>query len=131
VALLLRASTAPRWWLMAPPTADGTADRLRELAARWPGQHLLVDAPAPPTDTPWPPNLHWLGRVHASLHAALAAAVERVIPWGGMPGWADAERATNHDVAASHPQRADIVDAAVQAVRQLHLGLPAALGADR
>jgi hypothetical protein len=57
--------------------------------------------------------------------------VERVIPWGGTPGWADAERATNHDVAASHPQRADIVDAAVQAVRQLHLGLPAAPAADR
>jgi beta-glucosidase/6-phospho-beta-glucosidase/beta-galactosidase len=131
VVLLLRASTAPRWWLMAPPTPDGTADRLRELAARWPGQHLLVDAPAPPTDTPWPPNLHWLGRVHASLHAALAAAVERVIPWGGMPGWADAERATGQHVAAGHPKRADIVDAAVQAVRQLHLGLPAAPGPDR
>jgi hypothetical protein len=57
--------------------------------------------------------------------------VERVIPWGGMPGWADAERATGQHVAAGHPKRADIVDAAVQAVRQLHLGLPAAPGPDR
>jgi hypothetical protein len=48
-----------------------------------------------------------------------------------MPGWADAERATGQHVAAGHPKRADIVDAAVQAVRQLHLGLPAAPGPDR
>jgi hypothetical protein len=88
VEALLRGIPAPRLWLRAPPQATTWAERLRDLAAAWPGQQLLVDAPAPATALPWPPNLHWLGRVHASLHAALAAHVERIVPWDGPPGWA-------------------------------------------
>ena len=123
VALLLRTSTAPRWWLMAPPATDGSADRLRELAARWPGQQLLVDAPAPPTDTPWPPNLRWLGRVHDSLHDALAAAVERVIAWDCPPGWPRADRSGEGEVVSAKAPT-EMVGVVRQAVLQLHIGLP-------
>ena len=127
IAVLLRDTAAPRLCLLAPPTqrlAADAADRLRELAARWPGRTLLVDAAPPPTDTPWPANLRWLGRVHDSLHPALAAAVQQLLPWGDDPGWPGADGA-GHDAHAARMQaHAATVDAVRQAVLRVHAGLP-------
>lgn len=127
IAVLLRDTAAPRAWLLAPPAhsaeAPDAAGRLRELAARWPGRTLLVDAAPPPTDTPWPANLRWLGRVHDSLHPALAAAVQQVLPWGGAPGWPDADGSGSDGHAARMQQVADMVETVRQAVLRVHAGL--------
>ncbi|MBW8848075.1 MAG: hypothetical protein JF607_24290 [Burkholderiales bacterium] len=129
---LLAGIPAPRLWLQAPPapaSCAALAGRLRELATRH-GQQLLVDAAAPPSDEPWPPNLHWLGHVHDSLHAALTAQVQRVLPWGGLPGWAafDGQDGPGDGHAASAQQLAGMVEDVLQAVLQLHLGLPGKQG---
>ena len=85
----LQGIPAPRLWLVAPPTLDAAAARrLHDLAAARPGHQCMVDAPAPPDSLAGPPNLHWLGAVHDSLHAGLVAQVQRIVPWGGPPGWA-------------------------------------------
>jgi hypothetical protein len=135
---LLRHIPAPLWLLAPPSSVDASARRLRELAARHPHRHLLVDAPAPAASEPWPANLHWLGGVHDSLHAALAARVDRVLPWTGTPGWPALDgmpRATpaaptpttvsGHRDAANAQQRPEVVDGALQALFEADLGLPA------
>lgn len=120
VEALLRDTGTPRLWLLAPPAPRPPAElagRLRELAARWPGRTLLVDAAPPPTDTPWPAQLHWLGRVHDSLHAALAAAVQQRLPWAAAPGWPEADGPAAQDPVAK-------VDLVRQAVLQVHPARP-------
>ncbi|MCE4553138.1 hypothetical protein [Pelomonas cellulosilytica] len=89
---LLAGIPEPRCWLLAPPVmSEAAAWRLRQFAEQRPRQQLLVDASAPAQGAPWPANLLWLGPVHDSLHAALAATVEKVQPWAGPQGWSGPE----------------------------------------
>ena len=126
---LLTDIAEPRLWLMAPPDATTAPlhQRLRELAARWPGVQLLIDTDAPETADAWPANLHWLGPVHSHLHGALAGSVQRVVPWSGLAAWAalDDEDIAGTDAAAGSGLL-DMVDHVVQVVMQLHLGAPVA-----
>ncbi|RZJ09816.1 MAG: hypothetical protein EOP39_10385 [Rubrivivax sp.] len=101
IAALLRNVPAPRLWLSAPHPVDG--QRVRALASATPMQHLVIDASPPADALPWPPNVHWLGPVHDSLHAALAAQVDRVAPWGGPQGWAAPNATVRTDVEDTPP----------------------------
>ncbi len=121
----LRDVPTPRLWLAAPPTlTPQAARRLRELAERLPAWQLVVDAPAPPDGRAGPPNLHWRGRLHDSLHAAVAAEVQQLVPWGGPPGWAALGASGDCDAAGAE-QGPEVVDGALQALLQPDLGRPA------
>ncbi|KQW43263.1 MULTISPECIES: hypothetical protein [unclassified Roseateles] len=122
IARLLRGIRKPHCWLLAAPAHVDVGVRLRAIAKHWRRRQWLIDAVAPPSDRPWPPNLHWLGRVHDGLHEALAAAVPHVVSWGGPPGWPGAD--TPGGAAAAEPVAAR-VDAALQAVQRLHRAPPA------
>jgi hypothetical protein len=90
IGRLLRDVGAPRVWLALPhdmhggPLPPRLARRLRAVAWRQPALQLVVDARPPADDEPNPPNLHWLGPVHDSLHAGLAACMEGVVRWEGL-----------------------------------------------
>ena len=119
VALLLAGIPAPRVWLVAP-SSPVEAERLRSFAAARPSQQWLVDAAPPASALPWPANMHWLGRVHDSLHAALAASVEKVLPWSAL----DAAGSGDSDAPAVG-QPGDVVDGSLQALFEPDPGLPA------
>jgi hypothetical protein len=90
IGRLLAGIAAPRIWLKPSPRGDAEslARRLRAAAARQPALHFVVDAHAPPGDETHPPNLHWLGPVHDSLHAGLAACMDGVVCLDGLTDWA-------------------------------------------
>lgn len=92
ITRLLGGIATPRVWLTLPghggQVSQKLARRLRTAAARQPALQLVVDAREPPSDEPGPPNLHWLGPVHDSLHAGLAARMQGVVRWDGLPDWA-------------------------------------------
>lgn len=130
---LLAGIAHPRLWLSlpqqpAPPGLPGRvparlARRLRAAAWRQPAVHVVVDALAPPSDEPSPPNLHWLGRVHDSLHAGLAAAVQGVVRWDGLPDWAGGG-ANGH--AMPPEQLADLVARVLRPLLEPSMARPAA-----
>jgi hypothetical protein len=133
---LLRGIPSPRVWLTAPLHLSGTHDadaraklgrRLRAAAWRQPALHLVVDATELPGDEPRPPNLHWLGPLHDSLHAALAARVQGIVRWDGLPSWAGKGNALERsgDCDALRPEQlTEMVDRALQPLLQRHLWLP-------
>ena len=93
ITRLLAGVGEPRLWLSVGSQGGGTpeeparqrlARRLRAAAWRQPGLHLVVDAVEPEDGEPRPPNLHWLGTVHDSLHDGLAAAMPAVLRWEGL-----------------------------------------------
>jgi hypothetical protein len=84
VELLLSGVPTPFTWLKAPtaPVAQEAFSRhLLALAQQTPFTHWLVDAPAPPDGAPWPRNIHWRGRIDASLQAALRARASALMAW--------------------------------------------------
>jgi hypothetical protein len=80
---LLASLSPPLVWLaLRPHEPDGLAALLPSLcvtAQAQPARQFVVAAPRPLEAGPLPPNLHWLGRVHDSLHAALGARVQAVV----------------------------------------------------
>jgi hypothetical protein len=92
IGQLLQGIAAPRVWLTLPPPAQGghvspkLARRLRAAAWRQPALQLVIDGREPACDEPRPPNLHWLGPVHESLHAGLAARMQGIVRWDGLAG---------------------------------------------
>jgi beta-glucosidase/6-phospho-beta-glucosidase/beta-galactosidase len=132
LARLLAGIPTPRVWLTAPLHLGSAQDaaalaklgrRLQAVAWRQPQLHFLIDA-APLCDEPHPPNLHWLGPVHDSLHAALAAQVQGLLRWDADPGTGRA--AASGDGHAPGPEQlAEMVDGALQPLLQRHLRLPA------
>jgi hypothetical protein len=81
---------SPHTWLVAPSTPASHEQflaRLLPMAMRMRDTQWLVDAAAPRSDEALPLNIHWLGRVHESLHAALANSVQQVVPWTDQAGW--------------------------------------------
>lgn len=89
IGRLLCGIPAPRVWITLPQqdmaTLHRLARRLRSMAWRQPALQIIVDAHEPASDGPLPPNLHWLGPVHESLQAGLAACVQGVVRWDGLP----------------------------------------------
>jgi len=132
---LLRGIPQPCMWLAAPPHLGGTQDaaararlarRLRAAAWRQPALHLVVDAAELPGDEPRPPNLHWLGPVHDSLHAALAAHVQGIVRWDGASSPGSTLQQCSGDGDPLRPEQlAEMVDRALQPILQRHLGPPA------
>ncbi|HEY8881377.1 MAG TPA: hypothetical protein VIN03_27675 [Roseateles sp.] len=116
VEQLLRGIPTPRLWLCAPAVLDD-GEGLRALVAARPGWQVIVNAAAPSSSQPWPAGLHWLGRVHDSLHAALAAQVQAVLPWTALEG-------SGHGDAAGAEPLADMAQGPLQAVLQSQLGPP-------
>jgi len=104
---LLGGSVTPCVWLTLPPQThpQRMARRLRAAARRQPEQQFVIDAHEPPGDEAKPPNLHWLGPVHDSLHAALAARVAGIVRFDGLPDGADF--AGGADRLALRPEQLD------------------------
>lgn len=100
VSLRLRCIPRPQVWVRAPAHTDKAALTdltvlLCDAARRQPAWHWLVDdSPAPGHDA-CPPNLHWLGPVHISLMAGLAARVSTVLACDALVGQGHADRAAS------------------------------------
>lgn len=111
---LLHGVPPPRVWITLPQpggpegwqVAPRLVRRLRAAAWRHLGLHVVAAAQPPTDEEPSPPNLHWLGRVHESLHPALAASVQGIVRWDGLPDWAGGGP---HGETMSPDQLADLV----------------------
>lgn len=143
LARLLFGIPSPRVWLTAQLHLSGTRDpaalaklgrRLRAAAWRQPAVQLVIDSAELPGAEARPPNLHWLGPVHHSLHAGLAARVQGIVRWDGRPadghftaGLGRAFGASDlGDGDALRPEQlSEMVNRALQPLLQRHLRLPA------